>query len=159
MPISSVIFAAINMIVVFIMSLVAMVIYGMNGVRFSLSICVLTIPVLMIQTAVLGLGVGIIISSLTTKYRDLVILVSFGLSLWMYLTPVVYPLSEVPEKYASLIYLNPMSAIVQNFRFALLGVGSFEIGHWIISVIITVVLFLIGVMMFNNVEKTFMDTV
>ena len=159
MPISAVIFAAINMLVIFGMSIIAIIIYAFMGQDISVNIYILTIPVLMVQTAVLGLGVGIIISSLTTKYRDLAILVSFGLNLWMYLTPVVYPISEVPDILRPIILVNPMSAIVQNYKYALLGTGEFEWGYWMISMAVTVVLFFAGVMLFNKVEKTFMDTV
>ena len=113
----------------------------------------------MIQTAVLGLGVGIIVTSLTTKYRDLVILVGFGLSLWMYLTPVVYPMTQITGKLKTFILLNPMSAIIQNYKYALLGIGSFEVFYWIISIVVTSILFLVGVLLFNRVEQTFMDTV
>lgn len=159
MPISSVIFAGINMIVVFILSIITMIVYSMQGYEFHIGAIVVIIPVLMIQTAVLGLGVGIIVSSLTTKYRDLVILVSFGLSLWMYLTPVVYPMTQVTGKLKTLILLNPMSAIIQNYKYALLGIGTFEFGYWILSIVITVIVFLLGVLLFNKVEQTFMDTV
>lgn len=159
MPISSVIFSAINMMIIFVMSIIAIIIYVCNGYSPHLNISVLMIPVLMVQTAVLGLGVGIIVSSLTTKYRDLTILVGFGLNLWMYLTPIVYPISEVGGTLRTLILLNPMSAIVQNYKYALLGVGSFEGSYWLISVVMTIILFIIGVLLFNRVERTFMDTV
>ncbi len=159
MPISSVLFAGINMLVVFIMSIVSIIIYSILGTPIQISICILIVPLLMIHTAVLGLAVGIIISALTTKYRDLAILVSFGLNLWMYLTPVVYPISEVPEKYRTAIMLNPMSAIIQNYKFAMLGIGNFEIIPWIISIILTLILFVGGTLLFNSVERTFMDTV
>ncbi len=159
MPISSVIYAAINMLVIFGMSVISIIIYDLMGWKIKLTMSVIIIPILMIQTAVLGLGVGIIVSSLTTKYRDLAILVSFGLSLWMYLTPVVYPISEVPVQLRTIILANPMSAILQNYKYALLGAGTFEGGYWIVSIIVTIVVFFIGVMLFNKVEKTFMDTV
>ncbi len=159
MPISAVIFAAVNMLVIFGMSIIAIILYSFMGLEIHINLYMLFIPLLMIQTAVIGLGVGIIISSLTTKYRDLAILVSFGLNLWMYLTPVVYPISEVPEIIRPIILINPLSAIVQNYKYALLGVGSFEMGYWMISIGVTIVLFFAGVMLFNKVEKTFMDTV
>lgn len=159
MPISSVIFAAINMFIVFVLSIITMIIYVFNGYEIHMNITVLLIPVLMIQTAILGLGVGIIISSLTTKYRDLTVLLGFGISLWMYLTPVVYPISEVNGTLKSIIMINPMSAVVQNYKYALLGVGYFDGFYWIISLLITAVIFLLGVMLFNKVESTFMDTV
>ena len=159
MPIASVIFAGINMIVVFILSIITMIVYRFQGYDIHISWTIVLIPVLMIQTAVLGLGVGIIVSSLTTKYRDLVILVGFGLSLWMYLTPVVYPMTPITGKLKTFILLNPMSAIVQNYKYALLGIGSFEVFYWIISIVVTSILFLVGVLLFNRVEQTFMDTV
>jgi len=159
MPISSVIYAAVNMLVIFIMSIIVLLLYVYKGVVINVNLSIIMIPVFMIQTALLALGVGIIISSLTTKYRDLAILVSFGLSLWMYLTPVVYPLSEIPYGAKTLILLNPMSSIINNYRYVLLGVGEFEIYYWIISLIETIVLFFVGVILFNKVERTFMDTV
>ena len=159
MPISSVIFSALNMIVIFVMSVITMVIYLCKGYEIHPNIMIIVIPVLMIQTALLGLGVGIIVSSLTTKYRDLTILVGFGLNLWMYLTPVVYPMSEVHGVLRTLILINPMSAIIQNYKYALLGVGSFEGVYWLISMCVTAGIFLIGLLLFNKVEGTFMDTV
>ena len=159
MPISAVIYSAINMIIIFVMSIITIIVYVAQGTEIHVSKMIWIIPFLMIQTALLGLGVGIIISSLTTKYRDLQILVGFGLQLWMYLTPVVYPMSELSGKLKTIIMINPMSAIIQNYKYALLGVGTFEPIYLIISMVITVFLFLIGVLLFNNVEQTFMDTV
>lgn len=159
MPISSVIFAAINMLIIFAMSVITMVYYVCRGYAFKLDTAVCAIPLLMIQTAVMGLGAGIIVSSLTTKYRDLTILVGFGLQLWMYVTPVVYPISEVKGVLRTLILLNPMSAVVQNYKYALLGSGTFLFAEWILSIAVTILLFLAGVLLFNKVERTFMDTV
>jgi len=159
MPISSVIFSAINMLVIFVMSIITIVVYVIAGYEIHTNFLVVIIPVLMIQTAILGLGTGIIVSSLTTKYRDLTILVGFGLNLWMYLTPVVYPISEVKGILRTLILINPMSAIVQNYRYALLGVGSFESFYWGVSLVMTAIIFMIGALLFNKVEGTFMDTV
>lgn len=159
MPISAVIYAAVNMLVIFVMSVITIIIYKVLGYEIHPNGYLFVVPILMIQTALLGLGVGIIVSSLTTKYRDLVILVSFGVNLWMYITPVVYPMSEVSGKLRTLILINPMSAVIQNFRYAILGTGEFEFMPWLGSMAITIVLFIIGVMLFNRVEKTFMDTV
>lgn len=159
MPIASVIYAAVNMILIFVMSIITMIIYMLKGYEIHPNIAVLLIPMLMIQTAVLGLGVGIVISSLTTKYRDLTVLVGFGLSLWMYLTPVVYPITEVGGILRIIILINPMSAVVQNYKYALLGVGTFEEFYWIISLVTTGIIFIVGVLRFNKVEGTFMDTV
>ena len=159
MPISSVIYAAINMIIVLFMTVITAIICSYRGVELHITPCVLLIPVLIIQTAALSLGVGIIISSLTTKYRDLAVLTTFGVNLWMYATPVVYPLSKVSGKLRLAVSLNPMSAIINNFRYAMLGVGELETFWWGISAILTVVTLMIGVLLFNSVEKTFMDTV
>ncbi|MCM1103030.1 MAG: ABC transporter permease [Clostridium sp.] len=159
MPISSVIYSALNMIIIFAMSIITMVIYMCRGYEIPINTTVFIIPLLMIQTALLGLGVGIIVSSLTTKYRDLTILVGFGLNLWMYLTPVVYPMSEVGGVLRALILINPMSAIIQNYRYALLGIGSFEGFYWLVSMCATAGVFLVGILLFNRVERTFTDTV
>ncbi len=115
-------------------------------------------PILLLLMALLGLGTGIFISSLTTKYRDLNFLIAFGVQLAMYDTPVIYPLSQVPEKYRIFFEANPMSSIIEAFRSAYLG-GSVPWGLLGISTLVTVLLLLLGVAMFNRVEKTFMDTV
>lgn len=159
MPISSVIYSAVNMVIVFCMTLLTMLYFRLNGVNIEISWLSLLIPILMLQTAVLGLGVGIIISSLTTKYRDLAVLVGFGLQLWMYLTPVVYPITDVSGPLRTLLFINPMTAVIQNFKFFLLGTGEYCGNWWLVSWIMTVVLFLCGVLLFNRVERTFMDTV
>jgi homopolymeric O-antigen transport system permease protein len=117
------------------------------------------LPLLLLMMAGLGLGFGIIISSMTTKYRDLQVLVQFGVQLWMYATPVIYPLSAAPEKYRWLVLINPMSSIVETFRYAFFSEGVFS---WIslgYSAGFTVVLLLGGMALFNRVERTFMDTV
>ena len=114
----------------------------------------------LLELGIMGLGVGIIISSLTTKYRDLAILVTFGVQLWMYATPIVYPLSQLGEgKFRTLLEINPVTAPVEIFRYALLGHGSFNISQLIVSWIFTLVVITTGIMIFNKVEKTFMDTV
>ena len=120
----------------------------------------LLIPVVLVQLGLLGLGCGIIISSLTTKYRDLAILVTFGVQLWMYITPVVYPMSQLGDGIMkTVLMLNPVTAPVELFRYAVLGVGSVMPGYLVVSGAVTVLLLLIGIMTFNKVEKTFMDTV
>lgn len=118
------------------------------------------IPLVVVHLSVLGFGVGIIISSLTTKYRDLSILVTFGVSLWMYVTPIVYPISTLGEGFLKKIFMiNPVTPIVELFRYAMLGRGTVDIGFYIGSVVTTLVVVLVGIMMFNKVEKNFMDTV
>ena len=117
------------------------------------------IPIL-VELGIMGMGVGIIVSSLTTKYRDLSILVGFAVSLWMYITPVVYPMSQTGAGIMrKLLLINPVTAPVEVYRYALLGQGEVIPTGLIWSVIFTVVVAVIGVMIFNKVEKTFMDTV
>lgn len=158
-PISTVLFALINFGVIFVVSLVTAIYYTITQQNVMLSGWILIIPILVLQTAMLGLGVGILISSLTTKYRDLMVLVSFGIQLWMYATPVVYTIDELPEILKKIIIFNPMTSIVNNFRFALMGCGEMMWSPWLISWIITLIFLGAGVLLFNKVEKTFMDTV
>src|SRR5205085_1700444 len=115
-------------------------------------------PVLLLLMAMLGLGTGILVSSLTTKYRDFTFLVTFGVQLAMYATPVIYPMSSIPPKYRWLIELNPMSAIVETFRSIYLG-GDVPWMLLGVSAGVTVSLLLVGIMLFNRIERTFMDTV
>ena len=122
----------------------------------------LFLPLLILQMAMLGLGLGIIISSITTKFRDLSILVGFGMQLWMYATPVVYPVSQVDtisDKLSKIIMLNPVTPIINNFRYAILGCGSMDYKYWVISWIFTLIVLFFGIVLFSRVEKTFMDTV
>jgi lipopolysaccharide transport system permease protein len=116
-------------------------------------------PVLVVLMGLLALGLGMIFSSLTTKYRDLAMLLVFGVQLFMYATPIIYPLSSVPAKYKWLILANPMSAIVETFKFAFMGIGSFEWVYLGYCVVITAVVLLLGTIIFNKVEKSFTDTV
>jgi len=116
-------------------------------------------PLLIIIMAGLGLGFGIIISSLTTKYRDLRFLVAFGVQLLMYATPVIYPVSSIPEKYQWVILVNPMTPIVEAFRYAFLGAGSADAAQLTYSFVFMLAVVFLGAMIFNRVEQTFMDTV
>ena len=117
------------------------------------------LPVLLALMAGLGLGFGVIVSSLTTKYRDLQVLVGFGVQLWMYATPVIYPLSSMSEKYRWIIVANPMTAIVETFRYGFFGTGAFSWTYLVYTAGFTLVLLLVGMAIFNRVERTFMDTV
>ena len=120
---------------------------------------VLLTPVLVFLMALFALGVGMIFSSLTTKYKDLAFLITFGIQLFMYITPVVYPISALPEKFKILGTVNPLSSIFECFRYAYLGTGTFTIADLLISTLVIVFLFFAGVLVFNKVEKSFMDTV
>ena len=157
-PISTVLSNLISFGIQFSMFIVFLVVYWFKG-DVHPTLYVLMFPLLMLQMAMLSLGVGIIISSLTTKYRDLVMLVGFGVQLWMYGTPVAYDMAIVPQKYMSLYMLNPMTPVINTFRKAFLGIGSFDWIHYLISWVVTLVVLFIGILLFNRVEKTFMDTV
>ena len=120
----------------------------------------IVLPFLLLQLGLMGMGVGIIISSMTTKYRDLSILVGFGIQLWMYGTPVVYPLSQLPQGWMrTLSLMNPVTAPVELFRLVLLGEGLFSPASYLWSLGFTVLVAVLGVVVFNHVEKTFLDTV
>ena len=119
----------------------------------------LLLPLLVLLMAGMGLGFGIVVSALTIRYRDLQYLVGFGMSLVMYLTPVVYPLSSVHGTFRLLVMVNPMTSVVETFRRGFLGVGD---ANWVMlaySAAFTAVLLLIGSLLFHRVERTFMDTV
>ena len=133
--------------------------YFENNSIISISKSIIFIPFIICHMGLLGLAIGMIISSLTTKYRDLRFLVSFSIQLLMYATPIAYPLSAIPEKYNYIILYNPMTPIIMGFRNSLLGTGYFDPNLYFYSVLSLVVLFLIGIVLFNRVEKTFIDTV
>lgn len=159
MPLSGIIYNSITFIVQFIMFVILVAVYAFNGANVHPNILVLALPVFMIHTALLGTGTGLIISSLTTKYRDLNVLVSFGLTLWMYITPIVYPVSQISDNFRWIMLLNPVAPIVESFRFAFLGSGSFEWFFLLISAVVTAVILIVGMIVFNQVEKNFIDTV
>ena len=139
---------------------VAFVLFFMlSGSAIQPNVWIFFLPVLMLMMAGLGMGFGIIISSLTTKYRDLRFLVTFGVQLLMYATPVIYPVSSVPERFRPLILANPVTPIVETFRYAFLGAGTVDLGHLLYSFIFILVVVVLGIVIFNRVEQTFMDTV
>jgi len=133
--------------------------YLAQGISIHPNIGVLLFPVLIIIMAGVALGFGMIISALTTKYKDLVFLVQFGVQLWMYATPIIYPLSAAPEKYKWLIVANPMTAVVEAFKYGFLNQPDFNFGYLLYSAGFTVVILLSGILVFNKVEKRFMDTI
>lgn len=160
MPASNVVSSALQFGVQMLMVLAFLVYYVFTGAVTPNWTSWLLIPLVLIHLGLLGLGCGIIISSLTTKYRDLAIVVTFGIQLWMYVTPVVYPMSQLGDGLMkTVLMLNPVTAPVELFRYAVLGVGSVMPVYLAVSAVVTVALLLVGVMIFNKVEKTFMDTV
>ena len=157
-PISIVISGLISFGVQFAIFLVTDIYYTVNGMVHP-GLLVLITPLLVIELALLGMGCGIIISALTTKYRDLAVLVTFGVQLWMYGSAIIFPVSSLPEKWAHLLMLNPVVPIVEAFRYAYTGHGTFSVKYLGIGAIVTLVILFVGIVIFNKVEKTFMDTV
>lgn len=119
----------------------------------------LLFPVLVLLTAGLSLGFGVIFSSLTTKYRDLNFLLQFGIQLWMYITPVIYPLNSIAAENQWKLVLNPMTPVIETFKYASIGTGVFNWWHLAYSFGFMIILLFTGIVVFNKVEKGFMDTV
>lgn len=130
-----------------------------GGAPVRPTILILFLPVLILQMAVLSLGSGILVSSLTTKYRDLTFVMTFAVQLWMYASSVVIPASSIPQKYLPIYMLNPMASIIEVFRRAFLGQGVVDVVYMSISWAVTLVVLLGGIILFNRIEKSFMDTV
>ena len=160
MPISNVLSSCIQFCVQMLLTLAFLAYYLIRGEVSPNWEHWLLIPLIIFHLGLLGLGCGIIVSSLTTKYRDLGILVTFGVQLWMYATPVVYPMSQLGEGLLkTVLMINPVTAPVELFRYAVLGVGNVNWMFYGISFAITIVVAILGILIFNRVEKTFMDTV
>ena len=159
-PISNVLASVIQFGVQMILVLIFLLFFILKGTVVPNWWMVTLIPLILLHLGVMGLGTGIIISSLTTKYRDLAVLVTFGVQLWHYATPIIYPLTEIaPGLLKTLIMINPVTSPVELFRYAILGQGTIIPYYYFISVAITVIVAVVGVVIFNRVEKTFMDTV
>ena len=158
-PISILLSNLIAFAIQFALFLIFAAYYWVVGSAVSPNWTVLLLPFYVLVMAGLGLGFGIIVSALTTRYRDLQFLVRFGVQLAMYATPVIYPLSSIPEKYQLLIIANPMTSIVEGFRYSFLGSGSINPLHLLYSFVFMLVSLAIGIMLFNRIETTFMDTV
>jgi lipopolysaccharide transport system permease protein len=159
MPLSIVVSNLVRFVVQLLLLVLMMVYFGIQGANFQVTSAILFFPLLVILMALLGLGLGLIITAMTTKYRDLTFLVSFGVQLLMYGTTVIYPLSAAPEKYKSIIELNPMTGIIEAFRFSFLGKGEFSLWSIGYSVLVTLVVLFFGVIIFNKTEKNFVDTI
>ena len=164
MPVSTVLSKLIDFAIQYGFFLVFLVIYGLTGAAIRPNWLILLTPLLLLQLAMLSLGCGVIISAATTKYRDLRMLVSFGVQLWMYASPVAYDMFSMSAfapggKYYSLYMLNPVTPIVNLFRYAYLGLGQVDWQSYGISWAVTCCLLFAGIVLFSRVEKTFMDTV
>lgn len=159
-PISSALSRLISFGIQLVMFIAIWAFYLIRGTTsIRLSPMLLLVPVALLQIMILSVGFGIIISSVTTKYRDLAMLVSFGLQLWQYASPIAYGLQLIPEKYQFIYMLNPVAPAILTMRYAFFGFGYFNILSFFISWIVSITVFFIGLVMFSRIERTFMDTI
>ena len=159
-PISNVLSSMIRFAIQTILVLMFMVYFLFHGAVAPNWGAWIMIPVELVHLGILGMGFGIIVSSMTTKYRDLTVLVDFGVQAWMYLTPIVYPLSTVAEGWMkNLVMINPVTSSVEIMRYAILGKGTIDWGYYGLSWVVTMTVAILGIMIFNKVERNFMDTV
>ena len=159
-PISTALSGLISFSIQLIMFFIFITFYLIRGgTSIRLTPAIIILPLLVLQMIILAVGFGIIISSVTTKYRDLSMLVGFGLGLWRYGCPIAYGLSLVPEKYLGLYMINPVTPIVTTFRYAVFGFGYFSLGYFIVSWVVSIIVFMIGLILFSRIERTFMDTI
>lgn len=164
MPISTVMSELISLSIQYAFFIIFLIYYLIVGMNVKVSILILMTPILILQLAMLSLGFGIIISALTTKYRDLAMLVGFGTQLWMYASPIAYDMFSIEAfspsgKWHVIFMCNPIASIVNLFRYSYLGIGSIEWKFYGIGWGTTIVILFIGIVLFSRVEKTFMDTV
>ena len=159
MPLSIVASNLVRFAVQFLLFIFVLIFYFVKGANIHITFAAALFPLLIILMAGMGLGLGMIISAMTTKYRDLSFLITFGVQLLMYATTVIYPLSAAPEKYRWLISANPMTSIIETFRYGFLGKGTFSWYSLSYTTMVTFLLVLFGTIVFNKVEKNFIDTV
>lgn len=161
-PISIVTSNLIKMAIQFALFLVVYLYYYFTLDSFNINATILLLPLLIIMLGCLGLGFGLIITSMTTKYRDLRFLISFGVQLWMYATPVIYPLSVMKASYSHYMWVivaNPLTSILETFKYGFTGVGVFNWTYLGYSFAFTVIILLLGIIVFNRVQKSFMDVI
>lgn len=158
-PLSTVTSNLVRMGIQFLLFIGVYVYYLLSGVQVAPNIYILLLPLLVLMLAGLSLGFGVIISSLTTKYRDLTILFTFIVQLWMYATPVIYPLSTMSPDKQWIMAINPVTSILETFKYGMMGVGTFSWGMLAYSFVFMLVLMGIGIVVFNKVQRSFMDTV
>lgn len=159
-PISNVISSVIRFLIQMALVMLFMIFFLIQGTLHPHWGAWLMVPVELLHLGILGMGFGIIVSSMTTKYRDLTVLVDFGISLWMYATPVVYPLSTLGAGWIrTVVQINPVTSAVEVLRYAVLGQGTLNWGYYGLSWVVSIAVAVVGIMIFNKVERTFMDTV
>ena len=158
-PISTVIIGLFQFILQFIFFICFYIYFVSKGLDIKVSYSILFLPLILFQTALVALGFGLLISSLTSKYRDLVFVLGFGIQLWMFATPIVYPLSIIPDNYVIFSILNPMTSIVECFKYIFFNESSIKFAHILLSNLITLIVFVLGIVVFYRTEKNFLDTV
>ena len=158
-PVATVLVNFLQFFIQLVLFIIFYLYFRLHGAPVQATTWLFLLPVLLLQMALLSLGLGILFSSMTTKYKDLRFAMNFLVQLWMYATPVVYPLSQIPDWLLPWYVLNPMAAIVESFRFMFFGVSSVQWSQIGISWMITLILLFAGVTLFSRIEKTFMDTV
>lgn len=159
-PISTALSRLISFSIQFALFFIILLVYLIKGgTSIQLTPRLLLLPLLLLQLILLSVSCGIIISSVTTKYRDLTMLVGFGLQLWQYASPIAYGLELVPLRYKSLYLLNPITPIITTFRYSVFGFGFFDWTYYLISWGVTLLLLFVGLMLFSRIERTFMDTI
>ncbi len=159
MPLSIVISNLIRFLVQLLLFIVILIYYYFQGYNFSITYALFLLPVWILLMALLGLGFGLIITAMTTKYRDLSFLVQFGVQLLMYGTTVIYPLSSAPLRFKKIIELNPITGIIEAFRYSFLGKGEFTLSSIGYSILMTIIIVIMGIFIFNKTEKDFVDTI
>ena len=159
MPVSIVVSNLMRFGVQFALFLIVLLYYLIVEQSVHPNLWILATPFLIVLMAAFAMGTGMIFSAMTTKYKDISMLLSFGVSLYMYITPVVYPVSSIPEKYRWIAEYNPLTGIFECFKYAYLGVGDFTLGMLMYSTTFILIILFIGIIIFNKVEKSFMDTV
>ncbi|TWP30659.1 ABC transporter permease [Apibacter muscae] len=158
MPLSIIASNLMRFLVQYLLFIIVIIYYLLKG-EIHPNLWILATPILLLLMAMFSMGVGMIFSSMTTKYKDLSMLLGFGISLSMYITPVIIPISSFPKKYKWIIDINPLSGIFECFKYGYLGVGDFSLNMLIYSTIFISITLFLGIIIFNKVQKTFMDTV
>ena len=158
-PISQVITSIFNLLIQIVIIAIVIVFYLANGIEINISLNIMFIPLIILLTSMLSLACGIIVSSLTTRYRDLVLAMNFGIQLWMYLSPVVYPLASTSGLNKLFLYFNPITSYLELYRYCFFGVGEINFPFLLYSISISFILFTLGVKLFNKIERNFVDTI
>jgi len=158
-PISTILINLLQFFIQFFILICFILYFHLMGIQFNFDYKLLLLPLLLLQLGIISIGFGCLFASMTYKYKDLSILLSFGMQLWMFITPVIYPLSMVNKKYILLYSLNPVSSVIENFRYILFGNVNFNLLLTLSSIIFSFIILFFGLYTFNKVQKNFMDTI